>query len=261
MSQAPPQHESGTAESERALPEPSYAEQAKTLMHRGRIGSLSTLSQKHPGWPFGSLMPYGLDHRGSPIFLISTLAMHTRNLLGDDRASLMVSQPGPTGDPLGAARVTVMGQGQKLTQEASDQVREQYLTRFANAAHWIDFPDFGFYQLEIMDVYYVGGFGAMGWIPAEDYHQASIDPLADETHTLIDKLHHTYASHLKQIAQQAGYPNVQSVVVTSLDYLGFHLRFQTEDRVQSLRIAFPQPATTATMVHDFVTRPESLKRM
>ena len=37
-------------------PEPTYAERARTLVYLGRMGTLSTLSLKHPGHPFGSLM-------------------------------------------------------------------------------------------------------------------------------------------------------------------------------------------------------------
>ncbi len=67
----------GPASDQPAIPEPSYAERARTLMHLGRVGSLSTHSRKQPGFPFGSVMPYGLDEQGCPIFLISTMAMHT----------------------------------------------------------------------------------------------------------------------------------------------------------------------------------------
>ena len=74
-------------------PRPSLAEQARTLMHVGRVGMLSTLSERHPDWPFGSVMPYGLDDQGRPTFLISSLAMHTRNLL-----------PRPAGQPVGNRR-------------------------------------------------------------------------------------------------------------------------------------------------------------
>lgn len=95
-------HASGATSGQSAIPEPSFAERAHTLMHSGRIGSLSTQSRKHPGFPFGSLMPYGLDDQGSPIFLISTMAMHTQNLQADPRASLFVTEPDDTGDPLGA---------------------------------------------------------------------------------------------------------------------------------------------------------------
>ena len=92
-----------------SVPEPSFAERARTLMYLGRVGSLSTLSRKQPGFPFGSVMPYALDETGCPIFLISTMAMHTQNLLADPRASLLVTQPDADVDPLGASRVTLVG--------------------------------------------------------------------------------------------------------------------------------------------------------
>src|SRR6202521_711209 len=92
-----------------AVAEPSFAERARTLAHLGRTGSLSTLSRKQTGFPFGSVMPYGLDDNGRPIFLISTMAMHTQNLQADPRASLLVTAPDATSDPLGAARVTLVG--------------------------------------------------------------------------------------------------------------------------------------------------------
>ena len=77
----------GAVSDQPAVPEPSFAERARTLVYLARIGSLSTLSRKQPGFPFGSVMPYGLDEHGRPIFLISTMAMHTHNLQADSRAS------------------------------------------------------------------------------------------------------------------------------------------------------------------------------
>ena len=96
------------ATSQPAVPEPSFAERARTLMYLGRIGSLSTLSRKQPGFPFGSVMPYALEAHGRPIFLISTMAMHTQNLQSDPRAALLVTQndsdTGANADPLGASQ-------------------------------------------------------------------------------------------------------------------------------------------------------------
>src|SRR5436190_12366263 len=98
----------GPASDQPAVPEPAFAERARTLMYLGGIGSLSTLSRKQPGFPFGSVMPYGLDDHGRPILLISTMAMHTQNLQADSRASLLVTHE-DAGDPLGASRVTLVG--------------------------------------------------------------------------------------------------------------------------------------------------------
>src|ERR1700686_3485221 len=97
------------ASSQPAVAEPTFAERARTLMYLGRTGSLSTLSRKQPGFPFGSVMPFGMDGEGRPVFLISTMAMHTQNLQADPRSSLLVTQPDAGGDPLGASRVTLIG--------------------------------------------------------------------------------------------------------------------------------------------------------
>jgi heme oxygenase (biliverdin-IX-beta and delta-forming) len=76
-----------------AVPEPTYAERARTLLDIAETGTLSTMSRKHPGHPFGSLMPYALDAQGRPTLLISAMAMHTQNLLSEPRASLFVAEP------------------------------------------------------------------------------------------------------------------------------------------------------------------------
>jgi heme iron utilization protein len=141
-----------------AVPEPSYAERARTLMYLGRSGSLSTLSRKQPGFPFGSVMPYGLDDQGRPIFLISTMAMHTQNLKADARASLLVAQSNADGDPLGASRVTLVGNVRSIPESEVALARKLYLARYANSKYWVDFEDFSFYRMDVVDVYYVGGF-------------------------------------------------------------------------------------------------------
>src|SRR5271155_4714740 len=91
------------------LPEPSHAERVRTLISLTSVATLSTLSRKHPGFPFGSLMPFALDPAGRPIFLISNMAMHTQNLKADPRCSLFVGQALVDGDPLGSSRATLIG--------------------------------------------------------------------------------------------------------------------------------------------------------
>lgn len=222
------------------LPEPSLAERARTLMHLGRIGSLSTISQKQPGWPFGSVMPYGLDERGRPTFLISTMAMHTKNMLADARASLLVMQPDVQGDPLGAARVTLMGTVEGVPKGDLDAVRKGYLARHDNARYWVDFNDFGFYRLETVDVYHVGGFGVMGWVAAADYRKAGVDPLADAAPAMMQKLNTARAADLVAVARRYGNVQAEEARLTAMDRLGFHLRLRAGDRVQGGRIAFPR---------------------
>ena len=242
------QHNSGPDSDGPDVPEPSHAERARTLVHLQKTGSLSTLSRKQPGWPFGSVMPYGLDEQGQPVFLISTMAMHTQNLLGDPRASLLVTPPESRTDPLGAARVTLMGSAKKVPSGEVAQVRELYLARHANASYWVDFDDFGFFRLAIEDIYFVGGFGSMGWVTAKEYAAAAVDPLADDASSLIQEMNEQHMSTLLLLARVYGNVEAQQVTMTALDRLGFHLRIKTADRMQGGRVAFTNPVRNAQEV-------------
>src|ERR1700724_2554743 len=128
----------GAASDQPVVAEPSFAERARTLLHLTRVGSISTLSRKQPGFPFGSVMPYGLDEQGRPIFLISTMAMHTQNLNADARASLLVTQDDTAGDPLGASRVTLIGNVRPIPELEVGAARKLYLARYANSKYWVD---------------------------------------------------------------------------------------------------------------------------
>jgi putative heme iron utilization protein len=132
----------GATSDQPTVREPSFAERARTLVYLARIGSLSTLSRKQPGFPFGSVMPYGLDGHGRPVFLVSTMAMHTQNLQADSRASLLVTEPGASGDPLGASRVTLIGNVLTIADPEVPESRKLYLARYANSQYWVDFEDF-----------------------------------------------------------------------------------------------------------------------
>ena len=233
-------------------PEPTYAERARTLGYLGRVGTLSTLSVKRPGHPFGSLMPYALDARGRPLFLISTMAMHTQNLQADPRASLLVTQPARVpvpeawvGDPLAAGRMTLMGEASPLAAAEVPEARKIYLARHPNAAYWVDFEDFGFYRLEVGDVYFVGGFAAMDWVSAEEYMAARPDPLADAAEGILEHMNRDHPDALVTFARVLAGAEADEASMVAVDRLGFKLRIKSGPRLHSARIAFPREVTTA----------------
>jgi heme iron utilization protein len=238
--------------------EPSFAERARTLVHLGRIGSLSTLSRKQPGFPFGSVMPYGLDDHGHPIFLISTMAMHTQNLQGDPHASLLVTQPDASGDPLGASRVTLLGNVLPVPEPDVAAARTLYLSRYANSKYWVEFEDFSFYRMEVVDVYYVGGFGAMGWVSASEYYRGQPDPLADTATDIIQHMNTDHGDALVLLARVFAGIESQEAAMTSVDRLGFHVRLKTQDGMRGARIAFlrevSSPAEARIVLVDMVAQ-------
>jgi heme iron utilization protein len=230
------------ASNEPPVPEPTFAERARTLVYLGRMGSLSTLSRKQPGFPFGSVMPYALDDHSRPIFLISTMAMHTQNLHADSRASLLVTQEDSEGEPLGASRVTLVGNVLPVPHTESTTARDLYLERHSNSKYWVDFEDFSFYRMNVVDVYYVGGFGVMGWVSASEYNQSQPDPLAD---AMTDILQHMNADHkdaLVLLARKFARVASTEATMTAVDHLGFHVRLKTSDGMRGVRIAFLREA-------------------
>ena len=226
----------GAAGDQPAVPEPSFSERARTLAYLSRIGSLSTLSRKQAGFPFGSLMPYGLDDHGRPIFLISTMAMHTQNLQADSR--------------------TVMGSVLAIPEPEVAEARRLYLERYANSKYWVDFEDFSFYRMDVVDVYYVGGFGVMGWVPASEYAQAQPDPLADATGEILQHMNTDHKDALILLARVFAGVESQEAAMTSVDRLGFHVRMNTQGGMRGARIAFlrevSNPAETRKVLVEMV---------
>ena len=227
-----------------SVPEPTYAERVRTLVYRNTIGTLSTNSKKHPGSPFGSLMPYGLDEKGRPVFLISTMAVHTQNLEHDPQASLFISQTDSQGDPLDASRVTLMGDVSKVPESERAQARALYLSRYKNASYWVDFDDFSFYRMEIRDIYFVGGFGAMGWVTVEDYSKAQVDPLADASKGIITHMNKDHGDALVTLARKYTGIEAETASMTSIDRLGFNVRLRAGSEVFSRRIGFTREASS-----------------
>jgi heme oxygenase (biliverdin-IX-beta and delta-forming) len=227
------------------IPEPTFAERARTLVSLGRTGTLATLSRKHPGHPFASVMPYALDEDGRPLFLISTMAMHTQNLEVDGRASLLVLQSAAGGDPLAAGRVTLMGQVARVDTAERGDVKAVYLAVQPNAAYWVDFEDFAFWRLGVEDVYFVGGFAAMGWVDAADYRAARPDPLADVADGIMEHMNRDHADALLAYARVFAGEDAEEARMVGVDRLGFKLHLRNAARRWSTRIAFPREVTTA----------------
>jgi putative heme iron utilization protein len=251
----------GAASDQPAVPEPSFAERARTLVYMARIGSLSTLSRKQPGFPFGSVMPYGLDDHGRPIFLISTMAMHTQNLEADARASLLVTQEDSDGEPLGASRVTLVGNVLPVPNNELAEVRKLYLERHANSKYWVDFEDFSFYRMDVVDIYYVGGFGVMGWVSASEYIRSQPDPLAESMAEIIQHMNADHKDALVLLAGKFAGIESQEATMTAVDRLGFQVRVKTQDGMRGARIAFlrevSNPAETRKVLVEMVQQARS----
>jgi hypothetical protein len=123
--------------------------------------------------------------------------------------------------------------------------RETYLARHENSRYWVDFADFSFFRLEPVDLYYVGGFGVMGWVESRDYEQATPDPLAEAAPGILAHMNSDHGDAMVLLAKSRAGIEANEATMTSVDRLGFTVRLKTNDGVKGTRINFPREVATA----------------
>ena len=130
---------------------------ARSLLRRSRQGALATL-MAGSGDPYCSLVNVASNADASPILLISRLALHTRNILGDSRVSLMLDERA-AGDPLEGARIMLAGRAEEATGDHAALLRRRYLNAHPSAEAFADFKDFSFFRIVPSGAHLVAGFG------------------------------------------------------------------------------------------------------
>jgi putative heme iron utilization protein len=130
---------------------------ARSLLRRSRQGALATLVPGS-GDPYCSLVNVASHPDGSPILLISRLALHTRNILGDSRVSLMLDERA-AGDPLEGSRIMLAGRAEEAGGDQIALLRRRYLNAHPSAEAFVDFKDFAFFRICPTGAHLVAGFG------------------------------------------------------------------------------------------------------
>jgi heme iron utilization protein len=141
---------------------------ARELLRREQVAVLSTLSLRHPGVPYGTLVPYAMSARGAPLLLLSALAQHTRNVQADPRASLLVFDGAAAAvDPRSAPRVTLVGRVTSIDAAEEEDAKASYLERHPGSRGLLRL-DFTLWTLVPEEAQFVGGFGSAGFFPGAD---------------------------------------------------------------------------------------------
>lgn len=222
---------------------PSDAELARTLVAGADRATLSTLTPD--GYPYGSAVSISCDAHGAPVVLVSEMAEHTQNAHHEARASFLIAAEVAAGeDPLGQARLTVLGQLQRLDEPGD--VRNAYLERHPYAAYYADFSDFAFWRLDVERVRFVGGFGHMSWVTADQYRAATVDPLAEAAAGIVAHMNDDHASaNLAYVRGLAGLPDATDATMVGADRYGVTLRASTPDGPRTARVPFSTEVTDA----------------
>ncbi|MBE0438882.1 MAG: pyridoxamine 5'-phosphate oxidase family protein [Gammaproteobacteria bacterium] len=130
-----------------------------------RYGVLSTHSVTEAGYPFGSITPYIISDKGEIAILISHLAEHTNNILANPKVALTLFDPEDSNNPQAGARITCLANARKAGDESD--LRQRYVTHFADADMIVQLPGFHFYLLDLVKVRLIAGFGQVKWLEAD----------------------------------------------------------------------------------------------
>ena len=149
------------------------------LLHSVPEAALATHSTTLDGFPFASAVPFITDAHHRPIMLISALAEHSRNLLANPRASLMIAMALGAGE---MARVSLVGEVHPV--EAAPHLIARYLRYHPHAERFLQLGDFRFHRFEPVRVLTVGGFAKASWLEGSRLTEVPVISLSDEADLL-----------------------------------------------------------------------------
>ncbi|KAJ4761358.1 Pyridoxamine 5'-phosphate oxidase family protein [Rhynchospora pubera] len=226
-----------SATSAHDLPPPALA--VRNLMEQARFAHLcTTMSKMHhrrAGYPFGSLVDFAPDSMGHPIFSLSPLAIHTRNLLADPRCTLVVQIPGWSG--LSNARVTIFGDVVPLPADHQDWARQQYIAKHQQWASQ-QWGNFYYYRMQtISDIYFIGGFGTVAWLDVKEYEAIQPDKIAAiGGEQNLKELNAMFSKPLKELLSAE--VEIDDAALISVDSKGTDIRVRQGAQFNIQRLSF-----------------------
>lgn len=220
----------------------SLAQDARRWLRAHRYGLLSTHSRAVEGFPFGSVVPYVLDHDGCPVMLISRLAEHTKNLAADARVSLLIHQHNERGAQVQAqARVTLLGKAEPVADPLT--IASRYERYFPATKGYRTQLDFEFWRIAPVTLRAIAGFAKVHWVSREAYAPPANTLAADEP-GILEHMNADHAQTLVDYCRLQGMTGVTAVSMIGIDCDGFDLH--ADGKI--VRFDFDAPVTDAQAV-------------
>ncbi|KAG8371796.1 hypothetical protein BUALT_Bualt12G0000400 [Buddleja alternifolia] len=217
-------------------------DEVRTLVHHSLRGILSTFSQKHEGYPSGSIVDFACDAYGSPILAVSNLALHTKDLLANPKCSLLVAKdPEDRTDLV----ITMYGDALPVPESNREAIRNAYLAVHPDAS-WVDFDDFQILRIEPKVVRYVSGVATAlfrsGEFSYNEFRTAKVDPIYQFSKPIASHMNKDHAKDTKLIVQHSTSVPVEFACILDVDSLGFNVKAGCQGDTFKLRIPFTRRA-------------------
>ncbi len=228
----------------------SAARLAKSLLRRSRHGALATLMPSS-GDPYCSLVNVATHCDGSPILLISRLALHTRNILGDPRVSLMLDERAP-GDPLEGARIMLAGRAEQAAEADEATLRRRYLNAHPSAETFVNFKDFSFFRVRPQGAHLVAGFGRIVDLSPEQFLTdiSGAEAVMEAEQDAIEHMNADHRDAMNLYATNLLGAEAADWRCTGCDPDGIDI----QSGAKTLRLDFPERVTNRTALRKMLVR-------
>jgi putative heme iron utilization protein len=227
---------------------PAPAVQARRLLRAATAAALATAQRDGGGWPLPSLVLMACDLDATPLLLVSGLAEHTRNLVEDDRAGLLIDGTAGLADPLTGPRLSLLARAQRLEPGSAEdrRLRDRYVSRHPGASLYAGFGDFALWRLVPTRGHLVAGFGRITWIEGEELRlpAAAWKDLVAREAGIVQHLNDDHAAAINLCAEKLAGAGGAGWSVAGIDPEGCDLR----RGAATLRLDFDQVAPTADAV-------------
>ena len=212
---------------------------ARSLLRRSRQGALATLMARG-GDPYCSLANVATHADGSPILLVSRLALHTQNILADARISLMLDERAE-GDPLEGSRIMLAGRAEEAGGDDVAILRRRYLNAHPSAEAFVDFKDFSFFRIRPHAAHLVAGFGRIVDLKPEQFLTEISDAgaLLDAEQGAVEHMNEDHRDAINLYATRLLGADLADWRCTGCDPDGVDMQAETA----TLRLDFPERVT------------------
>ncbi|MFD2271536.1 hypothetical protein ACFS07_11180 [Undibacterium arcticum] len=148
------------------------------LLHRATYGVLATQSTQVEGYPFASILPFALDERHYPVFLVSGLAEHKKISWRTIAPVFLVSSPDGH-NVLTVARLTIVGGMWNVSTHHRNWLRATFaISQMRSSTSTLGTLRSSGSRQSAPDMWLV--FGEMGWMEEVEWANGAVMPLIDE---------------------------------------------------------------------------------
>ena len=202
---------------------------SQKLFFSNKLGILSTIFYEYTGFPFGSLVTYCVNYNGRPIIYISSIAEHTINLNKNKKCSLTIVKTNNK-DIQASERLTLLCKSKKIGKNRLKKTSEKYFRIFPEALNYKNFHNFEIYELEIVKIRYIGGFGKIFWFNKNIFiTKNAFDEEIEKS--IIKHMNEDHLSSMIKYLKEYKSINVEktdNVNMCNIDQFGFDLNYNNK---------------------------------